>query len=267
VLERVELPEGWKQASTLKEAEDFAKRHGAPILPKTAKDAARMKVDALIEEFAEVAEDPIKQEELYQNWLRIFRKKDRLDGKTAFYGLDAGEMLKLQNAINMNHANLKYKSMIESLGARERVVFERAKPNLRHAGENIGGVAHMYQSKYGFALNDEIPLPGKGGTNLWGGEASALRHEMGHRIYTQLQRQQPEFYREWLTKVHAVEGLDKKLTWYSTQKIESVGDEAFCEVFATVTSSKYDPTKFGKEVQDLGDYVLEKAKGLKFQPR
>jgi hypothetical protein len=256
---RPQLP-SFVPAKTIKEAEKFAEKIGAPKLPTTAKAAAQEKVNALSEIFEDIYLYGDEKEKVYKNWLKKFQNKKL----KPFSDLDSEQFLEVQNAINHNYTNRKYRKIVDDL-IPDHVTFSKPfEEGIQHAGEFIGGTSHIYESKWFEGLKIAVPQPGKVSSQAWGGTQAAIRHEYGHKIYDQLQRFHPEWRKSWQEKLHSIDDIGGKLTKYSKEKI-SIGDEAFSELFSLVTDENYNPANFSDDIVKLGDFILKKIKATKWQ--
>jgi len=247
-------------ATSIKEAEKFADKIGAPKMPRTAKAAAQMKVDALSQIYEDIHLYDAEKQKIYKNWLKKFENKKL----KPFSDINSKQFLDVQNAINQNYMNPKYRKIINGLVDDHTIFSKYFEEGAHFGGEFIGGTTHLYEHKWFEGLKSVIPTPGKVGSNAWGGTQAVLRHEYGHKIYNQLSRFHPEWRNQWQRRLGAVDDIGKKLTTYSKEKI-SIGDEAFCELFSLVTDTKYNPANFSSEIVEMGEFILEKIKTTKWQ--
>jgi hypothetical protein len=256
-----QIAKGFVKAKTIKEAEEWALKNGVQVLPKTAEEALLIKEKALKQMFKEFQDDPYSLYDTLDNWESKFKSKKY----SPFKNLDSDQILAVQNGINHNSQNMMFQELVEDFGFKDHTIFSKPFDMFEagSGGEFAGATTHIYQNKYAdMFLEGHIPAPGKYGTNGWGGISASLRHESGHGIYNNLVRNNPDFRKQWERKVSGIEKIGNKLTKYSSEKY----DEAFCELFATITDENYKKGLFSDEIVDLGDFLLSTIKKNKFKP-
>jgi len=173
------------------------------------------------------------QEQIAKNWEKTFRSKKLNEGdKAAFTDLDQGRKKSVEDAVAGLSDNAAFSEFAEEHG-HPLVIFRRAEKGNTAMAEYRGAI-HVYDKEdagYGKAFPVSGPfVPGAYSAGEYGGYQSLVRHEYGHKLFSDMSRdQQREWQQEYL-KIDK-DKASRELTRYSTTNAE----EMFCEVFAAAT--------------------------------
>lgn len=247
----------FQKAATFKEASDWAKANGSATVARTVDQAADAKIIGLennvIQEIFRdergnliqrkfTAEQKVK---FRKRWRKAFNSKTDWDDipyeKTgnAFANIPDKEFVKVQNAINRNHSNAKYRKYTDKYGE-SPVILQRVPVNMNRAGEHLGGTTHLFDDELlRTPFNDKVgkmKLGGSFSTEGFGGGQRLgldpiLRHEYGHNLFGD--KASPEFKKQWESLF--LKSTKEELRAASSGYGATTPDEFFAEVFAIHT--------------------------------
>jgi SPP1 gp7 family putative phage head morphogenesis protein len=245
-------PKGYQPRKTLAEAEEWARKNGAQVLPKTVDEMVEAKVRGILVDEPKIF-DFITEEEFRKNWRRDFAATSKwqeraYEAKGNALKVSDADRLTVQNAINMNHKNGLFRKYTDALG--EPVAILQKAPKMLNTAEYVGGTAHVFSGYVKHRIQREVPKAGITTISSAEGMQGTLRHEYGHGLWRKTSK---DFQERWKTfyrgKTKAV--LRDELTHLADMNHE----EAFAEVFAAMTSTRWNPENFPKWVQEAAEDI------------
>jgi hypothetical protein len=181
--------------------------------------------------------DPEFAQRVRRNWLKNLRG--------AFADVLPERIESLRKAIQYNNNNPLWKALQERYGSDAVVIRRPENDNDIKAGERIGGVSFIYDTKWGGfdTRSDDIPKAGSTTAQSLDGLPAVLRHEYGHHIWrngTTLEFR--EAWREAFNEI-SIEDIQKRVTYYAGGH-PNRDDECFCEMLAIRTHPKFDEANY-----------------------